>query len=277
MKDGDAIPEGYTRVVRERVHNAPVSSPQRQGQCETVDLCTPPRVVLHSERDIVGNASNEKAAKRNLTRNLNRKANTMFAKDLKESLATGQPTTIKLPEDATHLKARWHAAAKEVAYKLLDLRKESWKEYSSFEKGAVHREIDARYKFDPPIEPHAIDRFLSCHLRSSRAVWKAHWVRYGDKQKHPNCPAEAWEKLIKWWCTQACQDEAAEMAKRRSKVQASSKTGRKSRLEKMDGAVSHGSVDIVFYETSFVVSFVQIFIYAMHKIGHGLQTWATEV
>lgn len=53
---------------------------------------------------------------------------------MKDSLASGRASTIKIMEETTNLKARWHVAAKEVAYKLLDLRKESWKEYTMFEK-----------------------------------------------------------------------------------------------------------------------------------------------
>ena len=60
------------------------------------------------------------------------------------------PPVVSAREDQTHLKARWHAAAKEAAYRLLDLRKESWKEYTIFDKGLVHSELRTHYKFDPP-------------------------------------------------------------------------------------------------------------------------------
>ena len=114
-------------------------------------------------------------------------------------MANGRPTTIKIPEESTDLKAKWHAAAKEVAYKLLDLRKESWKDYNIFEKTMVHMELDARYKFDPPLDPRCVDKYLSGHLRTSRAVWKVYWQKYGDTQRHHNCPEEAWAKLTKWY------------------------------------------------------------------------------
>lgn len=239
LKDGEPIPAGYSYLVRERPNNGPPSTHQPQRQSDMVDLCTPPKDALDSPGDIAGNAKSASAARRNLTKNLNRKAHSAFARDMKDSLATGRPSTIRLPEDETTLKARWHAAAKEVAYKLLDLRKESWKDYNYFEKEVVHRELDEKYKFDPPIDPKKVDKYLSGHLRTSRAVWKAHWIKYGDAQKHHNCPADAWAKLIKWWSTDACHEESAEMAKRRSRVQTNRKTGRKSLLEKMDGAVSH--------------------------------------
>ena len=69
------------------------------------------------------------------------------------------------------MKARWHAAAKEVAYKFFDLRKGKIERlYSVFEKGEVH--IKVQYKFDPHLEPKCMDKNLFGHLRTSRAVWK---------------------------------------------------------------------------------------------------------
>ena len=215
---------------------------QMQRASDTVDFSTPPKAALPNPQDVTENTKSTSRARRNLARSINRKAHTTFAKELKDSLATGQPATIKIPQSQTDLKSRWHAAAKEVAYKLLDMRKENWKEYSFFEKETVHREVNERYGFDPPIDPKRIDKYLSGHLRTARAVWKAHWQKYGDGQRHHNCPVAAWEKLIKWWCTEACQEESAEMANRRSRVQSNSKSGRTSLVDKLDGAVSHISI-----------------------------------
>lgn len=53
---------------------------------------------------------------------------------MKGALAIDRPIRINLDHDKIDLKARWHAIAKEVAYKLLDLRKGGWKECSHFEK-----------------------------------------------------------------------------------------------------------------------------------------------
>ena len=52
--------------------------------------------------------------------------------------------------------------------------KKNWKEYTVFESGMVHRELNVQYKFDPPIDPKRVDKYLSGHLRTSCAVWKAH-------------------------------------------------------------------------------------------------------
>lgn len=109
----------------------------------------------------------------------------------------------------------------------------------------LHRELNAQYKFDPPLDPKKVDKYLSGHLRTSHAVWKAHWLKYGDDSRHHNCPAKAWEKLIKWWLTEACQEESAEMANRRSRVQAGSWLGRTSLLERMDAEVS--DISSTFY------------------------------
>ena len=76
-----------------------------------------------------------------------------------------------------------------------------------FDKVRVHNELNTRYKFDPPLDSKRVDKYLSTHLRNSRAVWKAHWLRYGNEDMHPNCPEGAWEKLIQWWPTEACATE----------------------------------------------------------------------
>lgn len=238
LKDGDAIPDGYRYVVRE-VAVAVTGTPiQMQSACATVNLCTPPKTAQPSAGDIMDSAKKRTTAKRNLTRNMNRKANTTFARELKESLANGQPTTMTVAKERSDLKATWHAAAKEVAYKFLDLRREGWKEYSLFEKDRVHIEINELCKFDPPLDPKKVDKYLSAHFRTARAVWKAHWKKHGDTQRHHNCPPEAWAKLTKWWPTEKCQEEAADMANRRSKVESNSKIGRNSLVDRMDVVVS---------------------------------------
>lgn len=103
-----------------------------------------------------------------------------------------------------------------------------------FEKAVVHKELNAQYKFDPPLDPKRVDKYLCGHLRSARAVWKTHWLQYGDDARHPNCVEEAWQKLIRWWPSQACKEEAAAMAERRSLVQNRSKTDRKRLVDRMD-------------------------------------------
>ena len=50
---------------------------------------------------------------------------------------------------------------------------------------------NAHYKFDPPLDPKCVDKYLVGHLHSSRAECKAHWVKHGDKERHINCLEEA--------------------------------------------------------------------------------------
>ena len=245
LREGDPIPEGYAYVKETRAKPAPNDRVQQRAQCDPVDLSTPPRDTDPSKGEDPDTAKSRNAARRNLTKNNNRKANATFTRDLKESLATGQPMVITVADDNNDLKATWHAAAKEVAYKFLDLRKESWKEYTIFEKTMVHNEVNEQLKFAPPIDPKRIDKYLSGHLRTSRAVWKAHWKKYGAAQRHPNCPEAAWEKLTKFWPTFACQEESAMMAGRRARVEKYSKVGRSSLMDRMDEQVSHIQVLIV--------------------------------
>ena len=238
-RDGDPIPEGYKYVVDWRDDTVPSARIDARISSGTVDLTTPPRATEGAGGERPNAGKTKSNARRNLTRNTNRKANTSFAKELKDSLASGRPTIVKVPLRQTDLKSTWHAAAKEVAYKLLDLRKESWKDYSIFEKSVVHNELKEAYKFDPPLDPKRVDKYLSCHLRTSRAVWKAHWKKYGTEHRHHNCPEEAWAKLSSWWPTIGCQEEAAEMASRRARVDRISNVGRSSLEDRMDVQVSN--------------------------------------
>ena len=199
----------------------------------------PARVVVHLIDDVADEGKSHPTSKRNSTKNVNKKAQSAFAKEMKESLAIRRPVMLKIGEGHNDLKARWHAAAKEIAYKMLDLRKEGWKDYSLFEKGRVHKELNFVYQFDPPIDPRKGDKYLAGHLRTSRGVWIAHWLKYGDNLRHPNCPPEAWATLIKWWCTEACREEAWKMAGCRSLVQKASKAGRNSVIDRMDEEVRH--------------------------------------
>ena len=57
---------------------------------------------------------------------------------------------ISVAMEQTDLRGAWHTAAKEVAYKYLDLRKESWKDYTIHDKGVVHKELLAQFSCDPP-------------------------------------------------------------------------------------------------------------------------------
>lgn len=236
VREGEELPAGYTYVVRAPVLPA-FATRNVRNQTETVDLSTPPEGGAPEAIGEVHTAKRAEAARRSLTRTTNKKAHASFAKEMKDSLAEGRPPAVNASEDQTDLKARWHSAAKEIAYGILDLSKEGWKGYSVFDKTKIHTELNTKYKFDPPVDPKRVDKYLAGHLRSSRAVWKAHWQRHGAGDRHQNCPKIAWDKLIKWWPTEACMEESAEMASRRSAVHSASKTGRKALVDRMDDEV----------------------------------------
>jgi hypothetical protein len=249
LKDGEPIPEGYKYVVEGQVDAGANARTALRSAPKTVDLRTPPKLKEPDAGEAAEAAKNLAKDKRNMTRNTNRKANTSFARELKDSLASGRKPNVKVPAEQSDLKSAWHAAAKEVAYKFLDLRKESWKDYSFFEKSVVHNQLNEAYKFDPPLDPKRVDKFLSGHLRTSRAVWKAHWKKEGPENRHHNCPEEAWAKLITVWPTAACQEEAADMASRRARVEKTSIVGRSSLMDRMEAEVSRHSFlyAITFY------------------------------
>lgn len=234
LRGGQALPEGYSYAIRDQPRNTRAEPSPEWCPPDTVIVSPTRRDVARTMDDGTDIDKGRATARRNLTKSANKKAQVAYARGVKESLANGRPVTLNVAEGHTDLKARWHAAAKEAAYKILDLRKEGWKDYTIFEKEKVHREIKHQYKFDPPLDPRKVDKYLAGHLRTSRGVWKAHWQKYGDAKKHHNCPEEAWESLIKWWCTEACMEESRKMAGRRSLVQNASKSGRNSLIDRMD-------------------------------------------
>ena len=237
LRGGEAQTRLNPYAARDTLRGRPTERSPPESPNDTVVVSPPPRATTHAHKEHVDITKSMAAARRNLTRNINKKAQASFAREMKESLASGRPVTLKVTEGQNDLKARWHAAAKEVAYRLLDLRKDNWKDYTIFDKSRVHNELNAKYQFDPPLDPKRVDKYLAGHLRTSRGVWKAHWLKHGDYQRHHNCPEEAWEKLIKWWPTEACMHESQAMASRRSLVQNVSKSGRNSLLERMDEEV----------------------------------------
>ena len=237
LREGQELPEGYTYVTRTPVQDGGGRVRRAGISADTVDLSTPPEGERAVEGGDVETAKRKVAAKRNATRNTNKQANAAFAREMKESLAGGRPPAVNVSEGQTHLKARWHSAAKEVAYNILDLSKDGWKAYSMFEKGKIHKELNEKYKFDPPLDRKRVEKYLAGHLRISRGAWKAHWQKYGDNERHQNCPQDSWEKLIQWWPTEACMEEATNMACRRSLVKNGSKMGRKTLVERMDEEV----------------------------------------
>ena len=248
LKEGDALPEGYTYAVQAGAKFATTDVQGGKNIVDVVDLCTPPKATPRASNDVVEAAKSNLAAKKSTTRSTNKQANAVFAKEMKDSVAGGRAPIITIAENETHLKARWHAAAKELAYKLMPFKKEGWKGYSTFEKGVIHQELNSRYKFDPPVDPKRVEKYLAGHLRSSRAVWKSHWLRYGDSKRHHNCPEDAWQELILWWPTEACKEESAQMVGRRSLVHNSSNTGRTALAVRMEEEVSENYAECVRHD-----------------------------
>ena len=243
LREGDALLERYTYAVHAGPKVANTDAQGGKNLADVVDLSTPPKATPHGSDEVAAAAKSNVAARRNTTRSTNKQANTVFAQEMKDSVAGGRAPKITITENETHLKARWHAAAKELTYKLMPFKKEGWKGYSIFEKGVIHQELNLQYKFEPLVNPKCVEKYLAGHLRSSRAVWKAHWLRYGDSKRHHNCPKDAWQQLIQWWPTEACKEESAEMVGRRSLVHNSSNTGRTALAVRMEEEVSNTYAD----------------------------------
>lgn len=173
LREGETLPKGYTYVTRTRGNEGVAPVRKAVISTNTVDLTTPPEGGHHAVGGDVGTTKRRATAKMNVTRNTNKEVNAAFAKEMKDSFAGGRPPAMNVSEGQTHLKARWHSAAKEVAYNILDLSKDEWKAYSMFDRGKVHKEMNEKYKFDPPLDPKRVDKYLAGCLRNSRAAWKA--------------------------------------------------------------------------------------------------------
>lgn len=184
LREGALLPNGYTYVVCTPTNVASALEGNHMNSANTFDLTTPHNATTHLVGGDVDTTKSSAAARRNVMRTRNKQAHASFAKEMKDLLAGGRPPRLNVSEDQTHLKAHRHTAVKEVAYKILDLRKDGWKGYSMFEKAKVHKELNTSYKFKPPLDLKRVDKYLAGHLRSSRAVWKSHWLRYGDDDRH---------------------------------------------------------------------------------------------
>ena len=241
IRAGDPLPDGYMIMVRGTEAGNTSSNP-----VDILDLTTHPEGAARGFAEDGDHDKRKSSDGRPSTRTTNKRVQSTFVKEVKASLAGGRAPALHVGENETHLKARWHSAAKEAAYKFLDLRKEGWKSYSIFDKNKVHKAVTATFEFEPPLDPKSVDKYLSGHLRSSRAVWKAHWLRHGDDNRHPNCPEEAWDKLIQWWPTEQCREESAQMASRRKLVHNRSKTGRTQLVDRMDDQVSVSEGNLLY-------------------------------
>jgi hypothetical protein len=115
MREGAILPEGYCYATR--AIGQPVSGDvdKTANQVETVDLSTPPKAGRHVLEGVAYTPKSAACARRNAKRNTNRHAHTSFARKMKDSLVERRSPTLNVSEDETHLKARWHAAAKEIA------------------------------------------------------------------------------------------------------------------------------------------------------------------
>lgn len=110
--EGVALPNRYTYAMRTGGTNISMDKERMRNHAETVDLSTPLKGVAHVVERNNETPKSIAHARKNATQNANKKLNTTFAREVKDSLAGGKPPTINGNEDETHLKARWHATTK---------------------------------------------------------------------------------------------------------------------------------------------------------------------
>lgn len=95
------------------------------------------RATTQRTKDLVDAPKSNALARKNLMWNVNKKARATLAKEMKDSLTNRRPFTINNIEGQNDLKARWYKGAREITYKLLDLRKKNYKDYT-IEKPPLH-------------------------------------------------------------------------------------------------------------------------------------------
>ena len=174
LREGDALPEGYTYAVRAGAKIVSTDKTTMKECATVVDLCIPPNACSRGSDGPADATKTAAARRRSRIRKTNKQANATYALQMKELLTGGRTPTITATKTDTHLKSRWHAAAKTIVYNLMEF-KEGWKGYSIFEKGLIHQEPNAQYKFDSPMDLKLMEKYLAGHLRTSRAVWKTQW------------------------------------------------------------------------------------------------------
>ena len=142
-RDGAVLPDGYEYTIRKVARQMPAAPEASRIPVPSFDACTPPRAPVCRTDGPAEPPGRSESARRNAARSSNKLAHAAFARELKDSLAEGRPPAVSVGGEDSHMKARWHAAAKEMAYNLLDLRKEGWKGYSDFDKAKLHKELNA--------------------------------------------------------------------------------------------------------------------------------------
>ncbi|KAG0565879.1 hypothetical protein KC19_7G020300 [Ceratodon purpureus] len=80
----------------------------------------------------------------------------------------------------------------------------------------VVEDIDRRFVFNPPLRAGYIMWFIENSLRTSRYLWRKHWVKTGRGEKHKWCPQKYFPALVKYWKSAEAEEESKRMKEARN-------------------------------------------------------------
>lgn len=72
----------------------------------------------------------------------------------------------------------------------------------------LKEDLDRRFEFDDGLQKDYILWFIETCMKNVRYVYHKHWIATGRGEKHPDCPARSFPKLVKYWLTTEAKEEA---------------------------------------------------------------------
>jgi hypothetical protein len=69
------------------------------------------------------------------------------------------------------------------------------------------------FRFDPPLKPGIIEKYVQEHLSFVRQKWRKVGKVGGDATRPNGCPTNAWPKLVRYWKIPHAEHENEQMQK----------------------------------------------------------------
>ena len=101
-----------------------------------------------------------------------------------------------------------HAQFRATARRFLNLSVIHFRDHPDTDMQTVKDDLDRRFLFDPPLRSDYIIFFIENSLRTSRYLWRKHWVNTGKGEKHKFCPARFFPALVKYWKIAEAKEES---------------------------------------------------------------------
>ena len=109
-----------------------------------------------------------------------------------------------------------HRQFRASARRFLKMSSIHFRDHPDSDMKVVSEDIDRRFSFNPPLRSGYIMWFIENSLRTSRYLWRKHWVRTGRGEKHKWCPQKYFPALVKYWKTSEAEEESKRMKEARN-------------------------------------------------------------